>query len=190
MSARSRFATAAAVLVVLAAAAVVRSAPRERFTAFAIDMGSSSRRTSTSHVDITIDRWSTEEERRRLVSAFRESGPDAFLKEMQKIEPLGRISTPGSIGYDLHYAHQVPLASGGRRILIATDRPLSFAEAASRPRSADYPFTVVEMRLDAKGRGEGKLTIATKVNAFGDIVELENYDLMPVQLKQIRASRK
>ena len=165
-------------------------AGRETFTAFAVDIGGSNRPSSTSHVKITIDRWSTDGERRRLVSAFTENGPDAFLEELQKIKPLGRISTPDSIGYDLKYAHQIPMATGGRRILIATDRPLSFWEAANRPRSADYPYTVVEMRLDANGKGQGKMTVATKVNAFGDTIELENYDLTPVQLSNIRASKK
>jgi len=182
---------AVAVLVTAAATAwAATPAGRETFSAFAIDVGGSTRRSSTSNVTITVDRWSTEDERRRLVSAFTEGGPDAFLKELQKIKALGRISTPGSIGYVLHYAHQVPLTTGGRRILIATDRPLSFSETVNRPLSADYPFTVVEMRLDANGKGQGKMTVATKVNAFGDIIELENYDLMPVRLSYIQASKK
>jgi len=176
----------------IATAATAWPAPpgRETFTAFAVDVGSSQRRTSTSYVTITIDRWSTDDERRRLVSAFTEGGPDAFLKELETRKPLGRIFTPDSIGYDLKYAHQVALATGGRRILIATDRPLSYWEQVNRPRSADYPFTVVEMRLDANGKGQGKMTIATKVNAFGDIIDLENYDLAPVRLSNIQASKK
>lgn len=183
----------ASIVIGLALTAPLQSATpagRETFTAFAVDIGSSRRPTSTSHVKVTIDRWSTEDERRGLVSAFTESGPDGFLKEMEKSKPLGRISTPDSIGYDLKYAHQVPLATGGRRILIATDRPMSFWERANRPRSFDYPFTVIEMRVDANGKGQGKMTVATKVNAFGDVIELENYDLTPVQLSNIRASRK
>lgn len=189
MKTRRRFAV---IVTVLTLGGSAQSAPagRETFTGFAVDLGSSSRRSSTSHVKVTIDRWSTEEERRRLVSAFTENGDDGFLKELQKMEPRGRISTPDSIGYDLRYAHQVPLATGGRRILIATDRPMTYWERAYRPRSADYPYTVVEMRLDASGKGQGKLTLATKVNAFGDVIELENYDLMPVHLTNIKASRK
>jgi len=185
--------TLAVIVAGLALTAPVRSdssAGRETFTAFAIDIGGSNRPSSTSHVKITIDRWSSDDERRRLVSAFRESGPDAFLEELRKIKPLGRISTPDSIGYDLKYAHQIPLPTGGRRIMIATDRPLSYWERVNRPRSADYPYTFVEMRLDANGKGQGKMTVATKVTAFGDTIELENYDLTPVQLSIIRASKK
>ena len=185
--------TAAMVAAGLALATPLRSETpmgRETFTAFAVDIGGSNRPTSTSPVTITIDRWSTADERRRLVSAFQENGPDALLKQLRKIKPLGRISTPDTIGYDLKYAHQVPLASGGRRIMIGTDRPLSYWESVNRPRSADYPYTVIEMRLDADGKGQGKMTVATKVNAVGDTVELENYDLTPVQLSNIRTERK
>jgi hypothetical protein len=85
----------------------------------------------------------------------------------------------------------MPLASGGRRIIIATDRPLGYWESVNRPRSVDYPYTFVEMRIGADGKGQGKMTVATKVNMLGaDTIELENYDLTPVQLSNIRASRK
>ena len=165
-------------------------AGRETFTFFAVNMGSSTRATSTSHVKITVDRWSTAEDTRRLVSAYKESGDAALLKELQKMKPLGRLSTPDSIGYELRYASSTTLASGARRVLIATDRPLSYWETVNRPRSVDYPFTFIEMRIGPDGKGEGKLTLATRVNALGDQIELENYDLAPVQLSSITASRK
>jgi hypothetical protein len=164
---------------------------RETFTAFAVDLGNSGRASSTAQVKITIDRWSTDEERRRLVSAFQEKGDDALLKDLSKLKPLGRISTPDSIGYDLRYAHQMPLATGGRRIIIATDRPMTYWERVNSPRSADYPYTFIEMRIGADGKGQGKMTLATKVNMLGaDTIELENYDMSPVQLSEIRASMK
>jgi hypothetical protein len=83
------------------------------------------------------------------------------------------------------------MARGGRRIIIATDRPLGYWEQANRPRSADYPYTFIEMRIGADGKGEGKMTIATRVNAIGeDGIELENYENVPVTLSNITASRK
>lgn len=192
----------ATVLAILAAITLVAPVPsrisaesrpprgRETFTAFAVDLGGATRRTSTSHVKITIDRWSTDEERRRLVSAFTEGGEDDLLKSLRDLKPLGRISTPDSVGYDLRYAHQMPLASGGRRIIIATDRPMSYWESTQRPRSFDYPYTFIEMRIGADGKGQGKMTVATKVKVFGtDTIELENYDMTPVQLSGIRSSR-
>ena len=184
---------AAALITVssLPAPASAEKTGRETFTGFAVDLGNSSRRSSTSHVKITIDRWSTDEERRRLVSSFQEGGDDALLRDLRKLKPLGRISTPDSIGYDLRYAHQMPLASGGRRIIIATDRPMTYWERTNSPRSVDYPFTFIEMRIGPDGRGQGKMTVATRVTLMGnDALELENYDLTPVQLSQIRATKR
>jgi len=42
-----------------------------------------------------------------------------------------------------------PSEDGGRTIVIATDRPIGFWEASHRPRSFDYPFTVIEMKLES-----------------------------------------
>ena len=183
--------TAAAVLVLAAPLAADDHPGRETFSGFAVRLGDSARSTTTSHVKITVDRWSTADESRRLVSAFKEGGDDALLRELRKLKPLGRLSTPDSIGYDLRYASATQLASGGRRIVIATDRPLGYWEQANRTRSSDYPYTFIEMRIGADGKGEGKMTIATRVNAIGeDGIELENYENQPVTLSNITASRK
>lgn len=111
------------------------------------------------------------------------------MAALQKTKPVGRIFTPGSVGNDLRFAYQVPLATGGRRIIIGTDRRMSFYEASRRPRSADFPFTVLEMRVDENGRGQGKLIVASKVMAMGETIELENYTTTPVRLMQVRLDK-
>jgi hypothetical protein len=182
---------AAVVLAGLAVAPAVRAATpegQEKFSAFAVDLGGSYG-AATSLVQVTVNRWSTPEEKSHLESVLAESGPDALLAALQKTEPVGRLYSPGHIGYDLRFAYQVPLATGGRRIIVGTDRPLSFYEASRRPRSVDYPFTVLEMRVDENGRGQGKLVVAGKVTSMGDTIELENYTTTPVRLMQVRLDK-
>jgi hypothetical protein len=182
---------AAVVLAGLAAAPAARAAKpegQEKFSAFAVDLGGSYG-AATSLVQFTVDRWSTPEERSNFEAILAESGPDALLAAMRKTKPVGRIYTTGSIGYDLRFAYQVPLATGGRRIIVGTDRPLSFYEASRRPRSVDYPFTVLEMRVDENGRGQGNLVVAGKVTAMGETIELENYTTTPVRLMQVRLDK-
>jgi hypothetical protein len=80
---------------------------------------------------------------------------------------------------------------GGERVVIATDRYISFWEARNRPRSIDYPFTVIEMRINREGVGEGKMSIATRITLDKEKkqLELENYGTQPVLLQSVKRER-
>ena len=159
-------------------------------TAFAVNM-SNIGTGANSVVDIAIERWSTEEERQKLMTTFIERGPEKLLEALQDMKRVGYIRLPTTIGYDLHFARQVPLPEGGNRIIVATDRRIGFAEAANRPRSIDYPFTLIEIRLKPDGTGEGKLSLATKItmNKRDKVVELENYASEPIRLQNVKIAK-
>ena len=164
------------------------SAQEELFEAWAVNLSNVATGT-TSRVEILIKRWSTDAERDRLVKTFQEKNQDALLSELQKIKPpVGYIRTPDTVGWDLQFAHQVPLPEGGRQIVIVTDRRMSFREASQRPRSFDYPFTLIELHLDQDGTGEGRASIATKItyDKKENVLELENYASEPVRLQNVR----
>ena len=137
-------------------------------------------------VQIRINRWSTDDDRTRLITVLRESGPQALLKQLQKMPSVGTIRTPNSVGYDLHYARQTPVGDG-RRIVIATDRPISYAEATYQGRTLDYPFTLLQMQLDSQGKGTGTMSYATKIVANNDMIELEDLASAPFRLTNIEA---
>ena len=156
----------------------------EEFNAIAIvnnNLGSGAGR-----VIMRVERWSTEAERARLVAAL-QKGNDAAIETLRDLRSVGTIRTPDSIGYDLRYAYQEPGEDGGRRIVIATDRPISFWEARNQPRSIDYPFTVIQMEIDKRGEGKGTLSFATKVMPRGNVIILENFATSPVMLTKIEA---
>jgi hypothetical protein len=169
-----------------------QKATREEFSAFAVNMGTAFGLPGTGpksgQVQITIERWSTAEERQALVSAFQQKGPDGLLRALQKNKRVGFIRTPTSLGYDLQFSRQVPGEDGGRRIIIATDRYIGAREAREQPRTVDYPFTLIELRLNKNNEGEGKLAIATKIVMSKDKqhVELENYGTEPVRLQNVQ----
>jgi hypothetical protein len=166
--------------------AQLREVP-EDFTAVAVVANNIASGAGT--VVISIDRWSAAAERTTLVRTLREKGPSALLDALQDMRPVGRIRTPDSLGYDLRYAQQTRAEDGGRRIVMATDRPIGFWEAWHRPRSVDYPFTVIQMHIDRDGRGTGTMSVATKIRAYGDIIELEDFATAPVMLTEIVAVR-
>ncbi len=178
----------AAVLGIAAAAAQTHGG-REKFTAFAVNLdGTAIAPTGAGVVEILVERYSTDAERNRLLEALMEKGPEKLLDTLQSLPRVGYIRTPNSIGYDLHYARKAPLPEGGERVILATDRYIGFWEAANRPRTIDYPFTVIELRLNSDGVGEGKMSIATKITMDKDKkqIELENYGTQPVLLNNVR----
>jgi len=148
----------------------------------------------TAMVDIVIERWSTDAERARLRGALIEKGSDKLLSTLQDIKPrVGFIRADGGLGWDLRYAREeVSATTGAHRIVIATDRPMSYWETSARPRSAEYEFTLAEIRIGKDGKGEGKLVPAAQVswNKDTQMIEIENYQTRPVQLNAIRAEVK
>lgn len=138
-------------------------------------------------VIMRVTRWSTEAERGRLTRALLTKGPESLLDDLRDMKSVGTIRTPDSLGYDLRYANQEPGEDGGRRVVIATDRPIGFWEAVNRPRTVDYPFTVIQMQLDKSGEGKGTMSYATKIIARGNTIELENFASSPVMLNDIRS---
>jgi hypothetical protein len=171
-----------------ATAQVASNTEREAFTAFAVNI-SNVGPTRATPIDIVIERWSSDAERDRLFAIFKEKGPDDLLDALRDTKRVGYIRTPDSLAYDLHYARQMPAEDGGRRIVLATDRPISFWEATRRPRSIDYPFTLIELRLDDNGEGVGKLSIATKITLEGNVMVLENFANQPVMLNNVRKTK-
>jgi hypothetical protein len=95
-------------------------------------------------------------------------------------------------GYSIKYAYRVPSSDGGDRIILATDRRLGGSTpswklaAASTP--TDYEFTVIEIRLDPKGVGEGKTSLTTKVavDQAAKTIALENYSATAPMLQSVK----
>jgi hypothetical protein len=171
-----------------------------RITALAVNM-SNIGTGATATVDFDIDRWSTEADRSKLIGVMTDKGADALLQTLRDMPSHGRMRFPAwqgpdplnaRLGWDIRYASQRPEPEGGRRIVLALDRYLSFWEVANRPRTVDYPFTFVEIKVDKNGEGEGKLSIATKVdfNKANNVIQLETFASEPVRLQQVKVSPK
>jgi hypothetical protein len=177
---------ALAALVNARAATQTQGQPEE-FHAIAIV--SNNVMSGAGRVDIRITRWSTENERMRLVNTLRAKGADALLDELRETTSVGFIRTPDSLGYDLHYAHQIPGEDGGRRVVLATDRPMGFWETWNQPRTISYPFTVIQMQIGRDGKGKGTMSYATKIAARGNVIELEDFATSPIMLTEIEARK-
>jgi hypothetical protein len=192
MTRTRRCALTSAAFLLAAAAVPVRAADHAlRLTAHALNL-SAPGRSRTTTLQITFDRWSTDEERQSLLDTIVEKDSDALSGALQKMPKVGSIRTTTSLGWDIHYARMEPTASGGTRVIFATDRPMSFRETANAGRSTDYDVLVAEIRLGPDGKGDGRLVAAAKVSYDREKrqIEIENYDNQPVRLTQVTADKK
>jgi hypothetical protein len=179
-------------LVAIGAAAAICAAvlgAEERFTAQAVNMANVGPSGAVGTVDIIINRYSTEAERTRFLAALTERGNDGLLEAFQKAPSIGKVGPTGRLGFDIRYAHEMAGEDGGRQIVLASDRRMSFLEVANRPRTVDYPFTVVQLKLDNGGNGEGKASFLTRieVDKKNNALVLENFASRPVDLMSVRS---
>ena len=120
----------------------------------------------SAEIDIIIERWSTDQEWDELQKVLAEKGAGALLQALQQREPRAgyvrvkrrMVSNRGSQSapWEVRFARSETLPDGGRRIVLATDRPLTPAERSRQQRTDEFKFLLVEIRLDKEGKGEGK----------------------------------
>ena len=95
-------------------------------------------------------------------------------------------------GYSIKYAYRTALPDGGERVILASDRRLGTHTAAWQPSVkdplTDYEFTIIEIRLDGKGVGEGRTSLTTKVvvDPEAKTVALENYQAAAAILRNVK----
>jgi hypothetical protein len=110
---------------------------------------------------------------------------------MLEMPRAGYIPTAGSLGWEIHYARQVGSEGGTRRIIVATDRPMTLRELWNRPQSADYQYTLAEVRIGSNRRGQGTMVPAARIHydTATETIEVENYASQPVWLTDVRVQK-
>jgi hypothetical protein len=170
-----------------------------RMRAFAVNMTNVATG-ANGILEILIDQWSTAAERERLIGLF-DKGQDKLLDELQKVPVKGRIRLPNwqgpdpnnyRLGWDLRYTWHTKLPDGGERIMIATDRYMSFWELRNQPRTVDYPFTFIEIRFPKEGKGEGRMALANQIrfDKKKKVIELEQYSAGDIRLSEITVEKR
>ena len=159
-----------------------------RFEAFAIQMQNGVNGT----VEMTIERWSTADERNALVALLqkttdRDSDQRKLVTALQKIkERCGFLNLPNTIGWDIKYAHEANLPDGTRQVVIVTDRPTGFAMAASG-NADEAPFTMIQLHFPkGSNKGEGKLLASASISVKNGRLEIEGYMNQPTRLTEVK----
>jgi hypothetical protein len=115
---------------------------------------------------------------------------EALTTAITKAPTIGYIWTDEVTGYSIKYAYRLPLPAGGERIVLATSRVLGGGSIQWKPAEpvTDYGFTIIELRLNAKGLGEGKTSLTSKVIVDNEAktLAIENYAAAPVILQNVK----
>jgi hypothetical protein len=118
--------------------------------------------------------------------------PLARLSAAIKAAPtLGYIWTGGVTGYSIKYAWRSSATDGKERIVLVTDRRLNSHApdwTSASASAGDADFTLIEMRLDDHGAGEGKTSLTTSVaiDTAANTLALDGYAAAPALLKVTR----
>ena len=121
--------------------------------------------------------------------------PEASLAAaLLKAPTVGILWTSETVGYSIKFAWRIPEPDGGEHVILATDRRIGKWSDRWKPASgvpaSDYPFSIIELRLNSKGEGEGKGLVEGKVaidNSAKTIV-VDAYTALPVILKSVKRS--
>jgi hypothetical protein len=159
------------------------TAPPARYTAIAV-LFAPGYDFSPTPVDIQVDRWTTDAERDRLLDSLTEQGREKMLTTLQNLPRVGSFKSLQSFPYDIHFARRIANSDGSEQVTLVTDRSIDFYQAANFPGAMDYRFTVIELKVGKDGKGEGKVSVATKISfdKANKTIVLENYNDTPVTL--------
>jgi hypothetical protein len=121
--------------------------------------------------------------------------PEASLaKALENAPTVGYVWSQETAGYTLRYAGRFANADGSQRIILVTQRRLGAMNQRWNPASGSpnkYEFSVIELRLNAKGEGEGKASLTGNLtaDAAAKIVALDAYASQPVVFRDVKPAK-
>jgi len=157
--------------------------PKQVYTGTIVSMSGGLASTSFS---LTLAGLTTNEETEKYLSVLAEDDQDALLKELRN-KKLGSFAATGQTGRDLLVVRDVKV-DGKRRVTAVFERWLRFREVRNGYRSEDYPFAIVEIFFDEKGKGTGTFIGAAKVRIVKNKktgesqLEIENFATYPAKI--------
>jgi hypothetical protein len=167
----------------LTAIATSGQAP-ERMIIQATAEGTSTQLGKRFDVKILIEGFSTPDDRKALIDAFKQSGQDGLRHALEGMKGKGRFSSNWGVGNQIKYIFELPPEKGQRHLRLVTDRRVAFGELAGGTRSEEYDVGAIELFLTPDGKGSGTLLPAVKltVNKKKQQIEIEAFQ-NPWELK-------
>ena len=199
----SRFAmVTAAVLLIAALLAPAPSQAKkqktiESFTANVMVMNTPGQQNS-SILTMNIYGWTSDEDREKVLDAIKEASGDIRSQSvrqvsttLRKLGKAGYLFLMGERGWPIRYARAFETSSG-RQIILGLERPVTFSEVYAGSQARDFDVTVIVLKLDSSGNGEGIASVGTELvwNEAEDKIGITNFSSQPVKLTSVRPGKK
>jgi hypothetical protein len=141
-------------------------------------------------VQIEVESWTTPDEIRQLQEALGQAGVEAFLAAFKQMNK-GTVRFLSSRGWNLpiHAALTVPTEKGKNVLLFFNRQTWDPGSQIIRGR---HFFMVIELKLNAKGKGEGRFyeDAQIKLDSVLGTIEMETYESAPKLFPQVQEVRK
>jgi hypothetical protein len=111
---------------------------------------------------------------------------------LQQASTIGYVWSSEVAGYAIRYAGHLSAPNGSERIILITDRRVGATnhlwDLKGNMPPANDDFSVIELRVNAKGEGEGRITLTGQVapDAAAGIVTAASYEALPAVLTNVK----
>ena len=156
---------------------------KEVYTGTLVNMNG---RSLSTGFNLTITARTSDEEAQQYRSILASEGQEDLLKAIHK-NNLGYIAATGQTRRDLLVVREGQI-EGNRRIIAVFERWQGFFEVRGGYRSTDYPYSIIEIVFDQKGRGTGTFVGLAQVRMKMDKkteqwrLEIENFGSFPAKV--------
>jgi len=144
---------------------------------------------SIRKIKLTVDSYTTDEEVLNLISVMNEQGFETFMDAFRALNKGAFLPVGGrGIKIVIHAAHSIPTEQG-RQILLFMMRETWDLEVRQSmdPR---FNFMVVELNLDSKGKGTGKIYEQASIQMTPQrTFVMDGYNSPPKQFWDVRLSK-
>jgi hypothetical protein len=132
-------------------------------------MGTSTQMGKNFTVRLIIYELSAPEDRKILVESFQKGQNDGLVNALEKMKAVGRITMPGTLGFDVSYIREIKTPTG-RSIRFITNRKIAFGESYWNSQSQSFNLTAGEIRINDqdKNKSDGVLFPATQLTINKD----------------------
>jgi hypothetical protein len=104
-------------------------------------------------VKIIIYEFSNPEDRDILVQSYQQGQNDGLVNALEKMRSVGRITIPGTVGFDLSFIREI-ITPTGRTIRFVTNRKIAFGEAYWSTQTKSFNLTAGEINLNDKDKSK------------------------------------